>query len=188
MNPTKNSAMLAIGAAMVVALGGCADGMYAGRQDSGYPSGQVSSYPSSNQGGYGRSGYAAPNSAYPTSTEWGRVTSIQYVPAGTNMAGSESMSNNGILGGVVGAVIGGVVGHQIGGGSGRDVATVLGAGAGAYAGNRIATSREGVTTAAGYRVSIQTDQGATRVFEVPSTGELRVGSRVRVDNGMIQPM
>jgi uncharacterized protein YcfJ len=34
-------------------------------------------------------------------------------------------------------VVGGVLGHQVGGGSGRDIATVAGAAAGGYAGNRI---------------------------------------------------
>jgi hypothetical protein len=42
-----------------------------------------------------------------------------------------------------------------------------------------------VTTAAGYRVTVQTDQGMMRTYEVPATGDLRVGDRVRVDNGVI---
>jgi hypothetical protein len=36
-----------------------------------------------------------------------------------------------------------------------------------------------------YRVSIQTDQGATRVYDLPAPGDLRVGDRVRVENGVI---
>ena len=36
-----------------------------------------------------------------------------------------------------------------------------------------------------YRVSIQTDNGAYRAFDVPSPGDLRVGDRVRIDNGQI---
>ena len=42
-----------------------------------------------------------------------------------------------IAGSVVGAVLGGVVGHQIGGGNGKKLATVAGAAAGGYAGNRV---------------------------------------------------
>ncbi len=42
-----------------------------------------------------------------------------------------------ITGSVLGAVVGGVVGHQIGGGNGKKLATVAGAAAGGYAGNRV---------------------------------------------------
>lgn len=42
-----------------------------------------------------------------------------------------------LIGTGTGAVLGGVVGHQVGKGQGRDVATVLGALAGGYTGNRI---------------------------------------------------
>lgn len=45
--------------------------------------------------------------------------------------------NHQVFGTVAGAVLGGVIGHQIGGGSGRDIATVAGAAAGGYGGNRI---------------------------------------------------
>ncbi len=42
-----------------------------------------------------------------------------------------------ITGSVLGAVVGGVLGHQVGGGNGKKLATVAGAAAGGYAGNRI---------------------------------------------------
>lgn len=42
-----------------------------------------------------------------------------------------------IVGTAVGALVGGLLGHQIGAGSGRTVATIGGAAAGGYAGNRI---------------------------------------------------
>ena len=45
--------------------------------------------------------------------------------------------DNRIAGTAVGAVIGGVLGHQVGGGSGKQIATVAGAAAGGYAGNRV---------------------------------------------------
>ena len=41
-----------------------------------------------------------------------------------------------ITGTVIGGVAGGVLGHQIGGGRGKDIATVIGAAGGAYAGNQ----------------------------------------------------
>jgi outer membrane lipoprotein SlyB len=42
-----------------------------------------------------------------------------------------------------------------------------------------------VTTAASYRITIQTDAGIYRTYDVPSTGDIRVGDRVRVENGVI---
>jgi outer membrane lipoprotein SlyB len=42
-----------------------------------------------------------------------------------------------------------------------------------------------VTTAASYRITIQTDAGIYRTYDVPSAGDIRVGDRVRVENGVI---
>lgn len=42
-----------------------------------------------------------------------------------------------VVGTLAGAVIGGVIGHQIGAGTGREIATVAGAAAGGYGGNRL---------------------------------------------------
>lgn len=130
--------------------------------------------------------------AYPTTTvttvpatvpvagvEYGRVTNIEYMPVGT------TRSNSGVLGAVVGGVAGALLGNQIGGGSGRAAATVLGGVAGAAIGNNIARNNAGATTVPGYRITMMTDQGYTRVFEVPATGDLTVGDRVRVDGGVI---
>lgn len=113
-------------------------------------------------------------------TEWGRITSIEYIPVG-----STTSNNSGVIGAIVGGLVGGVIGSNIGQGSGRTAATVLGAGAGALAGNRIARNASGATTAAGYRVTVQMDGGAWRTYEVGATGDLRVGDRVRVENGVI---
>jgi outer membrane lipoprotein SlyB len=122
-----------------------------------------------------------PVSSYPVAgTEYGRIVNIEYMPVGTNAPG-----NNSILGAVVGGVAGAVLGNQIGSGSGRTAATVLGGVAGAAVGNSIARNQQGVTTAPGYRITMQSDQGQIRTYEVPATGDLRVGDRVRVDNGVI---
>lgn len=123
-----------------------------------------------------------PAAAYPVAgIEYGRIMNIEYLPAGTNLGAS----NNNILGAVVGGLVGGVLGNQIGSGTGRAAATVLGGVAGAAVGSRIARNQQGVSTAPGYRITMQSDQGVTRVFEVPATGDLRIGDRVRVDNGVI---
>ena len=133
--------------------------------------------------------YGSSYPAYPASTapvagiEYGRIVGIQYLPAGSNVAANPGGSN--VLGAVVGGLLGGVLGNQIGSGGGRAAATVLGAVGGAAVGNRIARDQRGYTTAPGYRITMQTDQGYTRVYEVPATGDLRVGDRVRVDNGVI---
>ncbi|HEY0823612.1 MAG TPA: glycine zipper 2TM domain-containing protein [Ramlibacter sp.] len=122
-----------------------------------------------------------PVSSYPVAgTEYGRIINIEYMPAGT-----AAPSNPSILGAVVGGVAGAVLGNQIGSGSGRTAATVLGGVAGAAIGNQIARNQQGVTTAPGYRITMQSDRGVIRTYEVPATGDLRVGDRVRVDNGVI---
>jgi uncharacterized protein YcfJ len=56
---------------------------------------------------------------------------------------SQDRGSNSVPAGIAGAVIGGILGHQIGGGTGRDVATVGGAVAGAAVGSRIARDRNG---------------------------------------------
>jgi outer membrane lipoprotein SlyB len=125
-------------------------------------------------------------SSYPVSTvpvagtEFGRIVNIEYMPVGTTAPGG-----TGVLGAVVGGVVGGLLGNQIGSGGGRTAATVLGGVAGAAVGSQIARNQQGVTTQAGYRITMQTDQGLVRTYEVPATGDLRVGDRVRVDNGVI---
>lgn len=113
-------------------------------------------------------------------TEYGRIVNIEYIPVGTTAPAGPS-----ILGAVVGGVLGAGVGSLIGAGAGRTAATVLGGVAGAAAGSQIARNSQGVTTQAGYRITMQTDSGITRVYEVPATGDLHVGDRVRVDNGVI---
>lgn len=148
--------------------------MAAGCATTNYP--VSSTYPTST---YPTSTY--PASSYPVAgTEYGRILNIEYLPVGTS-----APNNSGILGAVVGGVAGALLGSTIGGGTGRTAATVLGGVAGAAVGNSIARNQQGVTTAPGYRITMQTDQGAVRTYEVPATGDLRVGDRVRVDNGVI---
>jgi outer membrane lipoprotein SlyB len=113
----------------------------------------------------------------PASLEYGRVANIEYFQGGTARSGLN------VPGAVIGAVAGAVLGNQVGGGSGRDAATVLGGVAGAAVGSQV--GRSTTTTDSVYRVTVQTDQGALRYYDVPATGELRVGDRVRVENGVI---
>jgi len=113
----------------------------------------------------------------PVGAEYGRVVNIEY------FAGGVSRSGPNIPGAIVGAVAGAVIGNQIGGGSGRDAATVLGGAAGAAVGSQV--GRDTTVTSAVYRVTVQADSGVVRYYDVPATGDLRVGDRVRIDNGVI---
>ncbi|QJW84885.1 glycine zipper 2TM domain-containing protein [Ramlibacter terrae] len=123
----------------------------------------------------------APSTSYPVAgMEYGRILNIEYLPVGT-----AAPQSSGVLGAVVGGVAGALPGSTIGGGSGRTAATVLGGVAGAAVGSNIQRNQQGVTTAPGYRITMQTDQGSVRTYEVPATGDLRVGDRVRVEGGVI---
>jgi outer membrane lipoprotein SlyB len=120
----------------------------------------------------------APVVVTPASLEFGRVTNIEYFPRG--MAVSRINIPGAIVGGVAGAVIGNQAGRALGG---RDAATVLGGAAGAAIGSQVATTPAAIDT--GYRVTIHTDAGILRNYDVPAPGDLRVGDRVRVENGVI---
>lgn len=122
--------------------------------------------------------------AAPVALEYGRVTNIQYFPGGTASAPGGANVSGAVLGAVAGAVAGNLAGRAIGDGSTRDKATVLGGVAGAAIGSqsgRTATAPAGAV----YRVTVQTDHGAVRIYDVPATGDLRIGDRVRVQNGVI---
>ena len=130
----------------------------------------------------------APVSTYPTSTtnnqgayvEYGRVNNVEIIrtqqPAATGPG----------VGAVVGGLAGAAVGSQIGAGNGRTAAIVIGAVGGAVAGNAIEKSRT-ANSAAGesYRVSVQLDNGSLRAYDMTTYGELRIGDRVRVENGQV---
>jgi outer membrane lipoprotein SlyB len=116
--------------------------------------------------------------------EYGRVTNVALVSNG-----STASSGNSTAGTLLGAVVGGALGNQVGHGGGRAAATILGAVGGAAVGNRIASNNNPNpsynTAGPVYRVWVQTDQGAQRTYDVSSTGDLRPGDRVRIENGVI---
>ena len=132
----------------------------------------------------------APVSTFPTSTsttntqgafvEFGRVNNVEIIR--TQAPSTQSSGVGAVIGGVAGAV----VGSQIGSGTGRTAATVIGAVGGAVAGNAIEKSRT-ANAAAGesYRVSVQLDNGSMRAYDVSTYGELRIGDRVRIENGQL---
>lgn len=88
------------------------------------------------------------------------------------------------IGAIAGAVVGGVLGNQVGGGTGKTVATVAGAAGGAYVGNEIEKSRQKKTEDA-YKVTVRMDGGSYQTVTQSSNAGLRVGDRVRIDNGYV---
>lgn len=142
------------------------------------------SYPSATMG-------TAPAATAPAAIELGRVTDIQTVQMGAAPAsGSNPSVTRAVAGGIIGAVVGNVVGKNVNSGDNRTAATVLGAAGGAAIGNRSGQQAENSTASSGaggpaYRVTVQTDQGQWRTYEVAAVGDLRVGDRVRVENNVI---
>ncbi len=111
--------------------------------------------------------------------EYGRVANIEVIR--TETPGYAPGGG----GAVAGGVIGGVLGNQIGHGGGRAAATALGVVGGALLGNNIEANNNRPRVAESYRISVQTENGGYRAFDVASPGDLRVGDRVRLDNGQI---
>ncbi len=82
------------------------------------------------------------------------------------------------LGAVAGGVIGGVLGHQVGSGRGNTAATVVGAGAGAYAGNEIEKNRKTTTS---YQVVVKMNEsGDKRTFNFTNPSSYRIGDKIRI--------
>jgi outer membrane lipoprotein SlyB len=79
----------------------------------------------------------------------------------------------------LGAVAGGILGNQLGGGSGHTALTLVGAGAGAYAGHEI---EQGMNKTVSYQVKVRMKDGTRRTFYERAQPALAVGQKVRVTN------
>ncbi len=88
------------------------------------------------------------------------------------------------IGTVIGGVVGGVLGNQVGGGTGRTVATVAGAVGGAVVGHELEKNRNNANSTA-YRIGVRLDNGGYETFTQDNIGDMRVGDRVRIDNGRV---
>jgi len=86
------------------------------------------------------------------------------------------------VGAVAGGVLGGVLGHQVGSGRGNTAATIVGAGAGAYAGNEIEKNRKTRIT---YQVVVRMEDGKSRTFNFPKETSYRAGDPVKVVGGKL---
>ena len=170
-------ASLAVVSALVATIAGCATSPGYGnpsgmpQQGSAYPS-----YPSYPAGSYPSSGAPGVMTS-PGYVEYGRVIGVELVRTQAPATGTGA-------GVVIGGIAGGVLGRQIGGGSGRDLATIAGIAGGALAGNAIEKNAQTATRDA-YRVSVQVDNGTNRAYDMASAGDLRVGDRVRIENGQL---
>jgi outer membrane lipoprotein SlyB len=119
--------------------------------------------------------YSAPPPAY---VEYGRVANIEVLRTETKPQSSPG-------GMIIGAIAGGLLGNTIGKGGGRDVATIGGAIAGGAVGNQVGRSSAQGSVSDAYRVSIQTDNGSFRSYDIDTASNLRIGDRVRIENGQI---
>ena len=156
---TINKAGSALSLAALLALGGCAD-----MQQPNYGN---SSYPQSNQGSSANVGY-------------GVVQSIEVVRQENDGIGGSGVN----AGTILGAVVGGIVGNQVGGGSGKTAATVLGAAGGASAGTQRETRNQNQNPSEAYRFTIRMNDGSYQTVTQASIDNIRIGDRVRIENGV----
>ena len=110
---------------------------------------------------------AAPARAKVACNECGVVRSVKLV---------EKKGSSSGVGAVAGGVLGGLLGHQIGSGRGNTAATIVGAGAGAYAGNEVEKNKKKQTY---WSVSVKMDNGTTRSYTYSNKPEFRDGDRVK---------
>lgn len=109
-------------------------------------------------------------------TQYGTVRNIQEKQAGQGSSGT---------GAIIGAVVGGALGNQVGSGTGRAAATAAGALGGAVVGDRIERSRAQPSQSY-YQIDVRLDNGDFRSYDYYDLNGLRVGDRVRIENGQLQ--
>lgn len=85
------------------------------------------------------------------------------------------------LGAVAGGVVGGILGNQVGGGRGRTAMTVVGAGAGAYAGHEV---EKNMKKNVSYEIRVRMDDNTYRSFQ-SAQPDVGVGQRVKVRDGQL---
>ena len=181
MHTSKRVVSFTSVAVVLVGLAACgSQPMNSGAPISSYP---TSGYPSQQYPNQQYPNQQYPSAQYPAGSvapgyvEYGRVTNVEVIrsqdPGQTSGAGA-----------IIGGIAGGVIGNQIGGGSGRDVARIAGIAGGAIAGNAIERNSK-TQLRESYRVSVQTDNGAIRAYDLSTATDLRSGDRVRIENGQI---
>lgn len=117
--------------------------------------------------------YPQTNNSSREYSEYGVVQSIDLVRQGGTGVGG---------GAILGAVVGGILGNQVGGGDGKTAATVIGAAGGAYAGNEI--EKRNQSQADAFKLTIRMRDGSYQTLTQTSHADIRVGDRVRIENGV----
>ena len=112
-------------------------------------------------------------SALAACPECGTVTDVKTVKKEGEASG---------VGAVAGGVLGGVIGHQVGSGRGNTAATIVGAGAGAYAGHQVEKNQKTTTS---YQVVVKMEDGKSRTFNFSKETSYRVGDKIKVVEGKL---
>jgi outer membrane lipoprotein SlyB len=157
-----------LAAAAALGIAGCA--AYP-EQNAGYPD-QNAGYPASSPSASYPASYPAAQAAH-----YGYVESVEVVQGDAHTPGA--------IGAIGGAIAGGVLGNQIGEGRGRTAATVAGAVAGGVAGNQIEQSMRKNNAPQQYRFRVRLDDGSYQTLTQDAHDNIRVGDRVRVENGRV---
>lgn len=192
-----------------LALGACAHQPRGSRDAYGYGYDERYGNGGGNGGGYGSGSYDNRGNAYPggnAQVQYGQVRSIEQEYGRGGRERAEATGG----GAVAGAIIGGVIGNQLGrdddrgrrgyGGRGpgrggdrdgdRAAATVIGAIGGALIGNAIERQAQNEEATRGrgtvFHVLVRMDDRSERWFDFERLDGLRVGDRVRVENGRLQ--
>lgn len=140
--------------------------------------------PPAQNAGYPNSSY--PNASYPSasypdyrSSRYGYVEAVEVVPSEPQRAGPG-------IGAIGGAIAGGILGNQVGHGTGKAAATVGGAIAGGVIGNQVEQHVRGPEQAnTMYRFRVRMDDGSYQTYTQDQHDNIRVGDRVRVENGRV---
>jgi outer membrane lipoprotein SlyB len=91
--------------------------------------------------------------------------------------------SNGV-GPIVGGIAGAVLGNQVGHGMGKNIATVLGAAGGAYAGKEIEQKER---TTKSWEITVRLDDGSYRTIQSTTAPFWHGGERVRLVDGQLRP-
>ncbi len=113
----------------------------------------------------------APLPGAPPCDTCGVVESVHYV---------EKQGQGSGVGLIAGGVVGGVLGNQIGSGRGNTAATIIGAGAGAYAGNQVEKNAKKTSY---WVVSVKLDNGSHKSITSGARPAFKQGDRVKVVDG-----
>jgi len=119
--------------------------------------------------------------SYPVSTisnSYGVIDSIQIVQVRTDNPSSGA-------GALVGGLVGGILGHQVGHGTGNSAATVAGAVGGAVVGNNMEQNNKVPQVREMYQITVHMDNGAYQTVTQDAIADMRVGSRVHIENNRV---